>query len=81
MNKYTYTTQRELIAAFWEDHPRLKALKKKTVTNYSGNGRMYVADIRCAFCDFTEYLSRGGMISDALAYRATLEPPKTRKRK
>lgn len=81
MNRYTYTTQRELTAAFWEDHPRLKALKVKTVKDFTGNGRMYVTDIRCAFSDYTEHLNRSGMISDALAYRATLEPPKTRKRR
>lgn len=81
MTKYAFTTQKDLTAAFWEDHPHLKALKKKTVTHYSGNGRMWITDIRCAFNDWLDYVKKSDMISDELADRATLTLPKTRKRK
>ena len=66
---YTYTTQRDIWRAFWNDHPNLP---RKKVTNYSGNGKMHVTDTRCAFVDYVDHLSKSGMISPELADRVTL---------
>ncbi len=63
------TTQREVRRAFWEQHP---TLPRRKITNYSGNGKMHVTDVRCAFCDFVDYLSESGEISQELAERVTL---------
>ncbi len=78
---YSYTTQRQLIGAFWDQHPELKRLRVKIITNYSGNERMYVTDIRCAFIDWIDCLQKHNEISEALADRAILEPPARRKAK
>ena len=37
-NQYTYTTQHQLRAAFWQQHPHLS---RKKVKSYSGNGHMH----------------------------------------
>jgi hypothetical protein len=63
------TTQRELRRMFWAQHP---ALQRKKITNYSGNGTMYVTDTRCAWCDWIDSLSKDGAISQELAGRAEL---------
>lgn len=70
--RYTYTTQREVRKAFWEAHPDRKQYPQRKITNYSGNGRMHVTDVRCAFADFVDYLSKNGDISEQLAERVTL---------
>lgn len=67
---YTYTTQREVRAAFWKAHP--KADRKK-IPNYAGNGTMHVTDTRCAFSDFVDFLSKSDDIGQALAERVTLD--------
>lgn len=66
---YQITTQKELRRKFREDHPGLSFRK---ITNYSGNGTMYVTDTRCAWCDWIDYLSKDGVISQELAQRASL---------
>ena len=66
---YQITTQRELRKAFWRDHPNLP---RRKIKNYSGNGKMHVTDVRCAWCDYIDYLSKDGAISQELAQRATL---------
>ena len=65
----TYTTQKQIRAAFWEAHPDLT---RRKITNYAGTGKMYQTDTRCAFCDFVDALNKDGQISDQLANRATL---------
>ena len=65
----TYTTQKQIRAAFWDAHPDLP---RRKITDYSGNGKMYTTDTRCAFCDFLDALNKDGQISDAIANRATL---------
>jgi hypothetical protein len=65
------TTQKDLRAQFWRDHPNLS---RKTITDYSGVGRMYCTDTRVTWCDWVDYMARSGQISDALADRATLLP-------
>ena len=66
---YTYTTQQQIRAAFWDAFPELS---RRKIPDHSGQGRMYPTDTRCAFCDFLESLTRNGEISEALAGRATL---------
>lgn len=63
------TTQKQIRALFWETFPDLPRWK---IRDHSGAGTMYPTDTRCAFCDFLDSLHRDGMISDALADRATL---------
>jgi hypothetical protein len=67
---YTYTTQRAVRAAFWRAHPDLP---RRKIPNYSGNGTMHCTDVRCAFTDFIDNLSRNGEISEDLAQRITLD--------
>lgn len=62
MNDYTYTTQRQVRAAFWAEHPRPRKLT---------NGD-YPTDTRVAFSDFVDMLERNGLISESLAQRVTL---------
>ena len=68
---YTITTQRELRTSFWRDNPQCS---RRTIPDYSGIGRMHCTDTRVAFCDYLDSLRRGGLISEALAERATLQP-------
>ena len=56
-------------AEFWREHPMLSRTK---ITDYGGNGTMYVTDTRCAFCDYVDMLSKDGSISQDLAQRITL---------
>ena len=73
---YTYTTQRQVRAAFWEfvrEFPALgRNITPRRISNYAGNGKMHNTDTRCAFVDFVDMLSRNGDISETLADRVTL---------
>jgi hypothetical protein len=64
------TTQRELRRLFWKTFPELP---RKKIQNYSGNGTMYPTDVRVTWRDWLDALSKDGEISQALAYRATLD--------
>lgn len=66
------TNQRQVRKAFWEAHKGLPGITPRRITNYSGNGRMYNTDTRCAFVDYVDMLARSGEISEALAQRVTL---------
>lgn len=66
---HTYTTQRELRAAFWAAHPHLS---RQRITNYSGTGRMYPTDTRVAFVEWLDAIHRDGQCSTRLAACATL---------
>lgn len=68
---YTITTQKALRASFWRDNPQCS---RRTIPDYSGIGRMYCTDTRVAWCDYVDSLQRSGLISETLAYRATLQP-------
>jgi hypothetical protein len=57
-----YTTQKQIRAAFYADHPTIKRRPQNE----------HDATIRTAFCEFIDYLHRDGKISDALVRRATL---------
>jgi hypothetical protein len=61
---YRMTTQRHVRAAFWEAHP--------TASRKKGRDGDYLADTRCAFVDYVDYLNKNGDISDELAHRVTL---------
>jgi hypothetical protein len=65
------TNQRELRAAFWRDNP---GADRRTIPDYSGQGRMFRTDTRVAWCDYLDSLQRSGVISADLADRATLAP-------
>jgi hypothetical protein len=62
-------TSREVRRAFWRDHPHLS---RRKITDYSGTGKMYTTDTRCAFVDYVDALSKSGLVSEAVANRVTL---------
>ena len=62
----TYTNQRQLRRAFWEQHP--EASKRR------GREGDYLTDTRVLFCDWIESLVRAGEITPALCNRVTLTP-------
>ena len=62
-------TSHEVRSAFWRDHPHLS---RKKITDYSGTGKMYTTDTRCAFVDYVDALSKSGLVSEAVANRVTL---------
>lgn len=66
---YRITNQRQLRREFWETFPNVP---KRRITNYSGNGKMWPTDTRCAFVDWLDALSKSGDVSPELAERATL---------
>jgi hypothetical protein len=63
------TTQLQLRKVFWRTFPRLS---RKKITDYSGEGKMYCTDTRCAWVDWVDNLSRNGVISKMLAEKAVL---------
>ena len=65
------TTQKELRASFWRNNPQCS---RQTIRDHSGIGRMYCTDTRVAWCDYVDGLQRCGLITEALANRATLLP-------
>lgn len=67
--KYRITSQKQLRREFWEAFPDLP---RKRITDYSGHGKMYPTDTRCAFADWLDALSKSGDVSQELAQRATL---------
>lgn len=60
---YSITTQAELRRRFWNDNG---ILSRKKI-----NGD-YCTDTRCEWVAFVDMLARDGIISEALAQRATL---------
>lgn len=65
------STQKELRAAFWRDNPDAS---RRMIPAFSGSGRMFCTDTRVAWCDYVDHAQRSGLISEALADRATLQP-------
>jgi hypothetical protein len=61
---YTYTTQAQVRAAFWQGWPQGFQRGKKH--------NEYNATIRSEFVEFVDMLARDGHISEALAQRVTL---------
>lgn len=64
-SSFTYTTQPQVRAAFWQGWTGCKRPKRLS----SGE---YPTDVRCEFVDFVDVLARDGHISEALAQRVTL---------
>jgi len=64
MAKPRITTQRQLRAEFWQEHPTAHRGKLR-----DGD---YTTDTRCAFVDWLDMLAKNGDISEDLAQRATL---------
>ena len=64
------TNQRDLHWQFWQEHPYLTHLHKRTVK--MGDHKDYPADVRMAFVTWLDDLSKTGEVSQELAYRATL---------
>ncbi len=69
-----YTNQKQIRAAFFEAFPDLP--RRRYRYSWRSNDKtaelVYPIDTRCAFVDFLDSLHRAGLISDALAQRATL---------
>lgn len=66
---YRYTTQKDLRKQFWLDNP---SVSRRKITDYTGKGKMYTTDTRCAFGDWVDALETNGDISNTLANRVTL---------
>lgn len=60
-----FTTQVQIRVAFWHQYPQFKR-----VTGFTQN--QYSTSTRTNFCQFIEDLQRSNIISEALAFRATL---------
>lgn len=69
------TNQKQIRAAFWEAFPDLPRRRYRYSPNRSDKTAelVFPIDTRCAFVDFVDQLQRDGIISEALADRATLE--------
>ena len=66
------TTQKQIRESFWQAHDGVSGISKRKIRDYSGNGKMYNTDTRCAFVDYVDTLACNGEISESLANRATL---------
>lgn len=65
------TTQKELRREFWAQHPHLEEQAREAGI-LSKPQNFHCATVRCDFVDFVDSLRRSGLVSDALANRATL---------
>ena len=65
------TTQKEIRATFWAEHPDLDAIARKRRTRSKGQNAQH-CDTRMIFIDWIDTLEKEGEISTALANRATL---------
>jgi hypothetical protein len=68
---YTYTTQAQIRAAFWESHPHFDEQAREAGIR-SKRQNEHCATVRCAFVDFVDSLEKNGDISETLAHRVTL---------
>jgi hypothetical protein len=69
---FTYTTQRELRAAFWEAHRHLHGIRKLGPRGRVLPQNSQPCDVRMAWIDWVDAKEAGREISPALAQRATL---------
>jgi len=63
------TNLKDLRKLFWLEHP---GLSRRKIKDYSGNGKMYCTDTRCAFVDWLDAMEKSGQLKEGLAERATL---------
>jgi hypothetical protein len=68
---YTYTTQLQIRAAFWDAHPSFDHQAREAGIRSKGQNAQ-CATVRCTFVDFVDSLCRNGDISESLASRVTL---------
>jgi hypothetical protein len=68
---YTYTTQKQVRAAFWDANPNFDYQARCAGIRSKGQNAQ-CATVRCAFVDFVDMLCRNEDISDNLAQRVTL---------
>lgn len=67
--KYAYATETAVRAAFWRVHTN----EDRKPREYRGKRQNDLpADVRTAFCEYVDYLQKGGTISERLAERVTL---------
>ncbi len=71
MNRYTYTTQAQIRAAFWGEHPSFDHQAREAGIR-SARQNQHCATVRCEFVDFVDALARNGEISATLAACVTL---------
>lgn len=64
------TNQKELRKLFWQEHPQLEHLRRRTVKY--GDHKDYPTDVRVSFVDWLDRLHRDGRVSDRLVNNATL---------
>lgn len=67
----TITTQAQVRAAFWNDHPSFDH-QARAAGIRSKRQNEHCATVRCAFVDYVDSLARSGEISEALAGRVAL---------
>jgi hypothetical protein len=67
----TYTTQKQVRAAFWANHPGMAQAAREAGTLTKGQNAQGT-DIRVAFVEYVDSLARNGDISETLAQRVTL---------
>lgn len=65
---YQITTQRDLRKAFWQSYAPNGSRPRKAAS------KDWPTDTRVSFVDYIDALERDGVISEALAQRATLTP-------
>jgi len=64
-------TQAQVRASFWSNHPELDKLARERGTR-SKRQNSQPADIRVAFVDYVDSLSKNGEINSKLAHNVTL---------
>jgi len=65
------TNQKQIRAAFWEAFPHFEEQVREAGIKSKPQNE-HCATVRCSFVDFVDELNKSGVISDALADRATL---------
>lgn len=65
------TTQKQVRAAFWQDHPSFDHQAREAGIR-SKRQNEHCATVRCTFVDYVDVLEKNGEISEALAQRVTL---------
>ena len=65
-------TQKEIRAAFWAEMSGTNGVSKRKISEYSGTGKMYDTDTRCAFVDWMDTQARAGLITQKQAENVTL---------
>jgi len=69
--KNQITNQKTIRKCFWRAYPHF-AEQAREAGIISKGQNMHCATVRCTFCDYVDALQKAGLISEALANRATL---------